>query len=124
MISQLLEEFDMTFDTSNFINLPANARILWAVYFVDFIFSGIVRGFLPGVFSNVLYFVRGVVVVILVLLFLNSGRLLNSFSRFFVFLAFLLSGFQLVLLINSELNLINFFYLSFYHTFTAWVIRR
>lgn len=100
----------MTFGTSNLKKLSATARILWVVYFLDFIFSGIVRGLLPGIISNVLYFARGVVVVILFLLFLNSGKVLNSFSRFFVFLAFLLFGFQLVLLINSELNLINFFY--------------
>jgi hypothetical protein len=89
---------------------PVAVQMLWVVYFLDFIYSGVLRGFLPTLVSNGLYFMRAVVVVLLLIIFLQSGKLLSTFSRFFVFLSFLLTGFQLILFINNQVSLLSFIY--------------
>ena len=59
---------------------PVAVQMLWVNYFLDFIYSGLLRSFLPTLVFNSLYFMRAVEAVLLLAIFLQSGKLLSTVS--------------------------------------------
>lgn len=94
----------------NYKVMPVVVQKLWVLYFLDFIYSGLLRGFLPNQVSNIIFFARFMIIALLVFFFLKSGTLLDPFARFFVLVSCLLLGFQLILFINMQLNFQTFIY--------------
>lgn len=100
----------MSIQKIHYKEMPNLLQKLWVIYFLDFIYSGLIRGFLPSPMSNIFYFLRLAIIVLIVLIFLSTGTSLDPFARFFVLLSFLLFGFQLILIVNNQLNFQTFVY--------------
>ena len=100
----------MSIQKIHYKKMPYLVQKLWVLYFLDFIYSGLIRGFLPLPMSNVFYFLRLVIIVLIVLIFLSTGTSLDPFARFFVLLSLLFFGFQVILMVNNQLNFQTFVY--------------
>lgn len=85
-------------------------NVLWKLYFLDFIYSGIIRGFLPTLLGNIFYFARAIIVMaIFIFLFKNAKSFMKNGSTF-LFICFLLTGYQSILLLFGEIDFKTFFY--------------
>ena len=100
----------MSIQKIHYKEMPDIVQKLWVLYFLDFIYSGLIRGFLSSQMSNVFYFFRFIIIVLIVLIFLNTRTSLDLFARIFVVLSLLLFGFQVILIINNQLNFQTFVY--------------
>ena len=59
----------MSIQKIHYKEMPNLVQKHWVLYFLDFIYSGLIRGFLPSPMSNVFYFLRLESIVLIVFIF-------------------------------------------------------
>lgn len=85
-------------------------NIFWKLYFLDFIYSGIIRGFVPILSGNILYFARAIIVLTIFIFLLKNAKSFMKGGGVFSFTCFLLISYQSTLLLFDEIDIKTFFY--------------
>jgi hypothetical protein len=87
-----------------------NWDVIWKLYFFDFVYSGIIRGFIPTSLGNVVYFSRAVIIIVYLVYFLKSKQRVIFSDFYFMVIAFLLVGYQSIFYLVDQIDLVTFSY--------------
>jgi hypothetical protein len=82
----------------------ASYSFIWRLVALDFIYSGIVRGFSVPILANWIYFLKIFLLLYILLKFLNSNKLFDLASRKYIFLAFFLTSIQMIHFLAADIS--------------------
>lgn len=85
-------------------------ELLYKLYALDFIYSGIIRGFLPTYLGNIVYFARAIIVLLLFFSVVTKAKSVLRENFAYPLICVLFTGYQFIFLLFGEIDLKTFIY--------------